>query len=239
MRKTLLATVAAAAVVGVTSMAVAQGAMDHAMDQKGAGKTSGATEEKAAPGGGAAMHQEGAPRSAQSAPGADKMAKPDKTAQGADKMTRPDKAAEDADKSAKPTQRMGEDQKNEATPQRGAQEESGKRGAENETGKSNANTQRTGQAQDKAGANVKLSQDQRSRISAIIGRGGNVARASTNVDFNVSIGATVPRDVHVEVLPEDIVAIVPQYQGFDYVVVGDQILIIDPDSLEIVTIIES
>ena len=85
---------------------------------------------------------------------------------------------------------------------------------------------------------MKLSQDQRSKISSVIGRGGG-ARVSSNVNFKISVGTRVPRDVHVEVLPEDIVSIVPEYRGFDYIVVGDQILIIDPDSLEIVTIIES
>jgi hypothetical protein len=35
------------------------------------------------------------------------------------------------------------------------------------------------------------------------------------------------------------VEIVPQYEGFDYIVVGDQILIVDPDSLAIVAIIET
>ena len=240
MKKTLLATVAVAAVVGFTSLAVAQGTTD----QKGAGKTSGAAEEKAAPSGGAAMHpQSAAPRPAQSAQGADKMAKPDKSAEGADKMAKPDKSAQDADKTAKPDQRMGQEQKNGATPQRGAQEEdkTQQRGAQTESGKTgtNATEKHANQASGKAGANVKLSQDQRSKISAAIGHGGNGARVSSNVNFNISVGAAVPRDVHVEVLPEDIVAIVPEYEGFDYIVVGDQILIIDPDSLEIITIIQS
>jgi hypothetical protein len=242
MKKTLLATVAVAAVVGFTSLAVAQGAMD----QKGAGKASGAAEEKAAPGGGAAMHPEGAaPRPAQSAQGADKMgadkmAKPDRAAEGADKMNKPDKAAGDTDKMTKPSQRVGEDQKNETSPQRGAQEDNKAqpRGAQTESGKANNNATASHGNADKAGANVKLSQDQRSKISSVIGRGG-AAHVSTNVNFNISVGTRVPRDVHVEVLPEDIVSIVPEYRGFDYIVVGDQILIIDPDSLEIVTIIES
>jgi hypothetical protein len=59
------------------------------------------------------------------------------------------------------------------------------------------------------------------------------------VNFNIAIGVAVPRNVHVEVLPEDVVEIVPQYEGFEYVMVGDQILIIDPDSLEIVAIIQA
>jgi hypothetical protein len=36
-----------------------------------------------------------------------------------------------------------------------------------------------------------------------------------------------------------VVQIVPQYEGFDYIVVGSQILIVDPDSMEIVAVIET
>jgi hypothetical protein len=32
---------------------------------------------------------------------------------------------------------------------------------------------------------------------------------------------------------------VPQYRGFDYVMVGDQILIIDPATYEIVAVVEA
>jgi hypothetical protein len=35
----------------------------------------------------------------------------------------------------------------------------------------------------------------------------------------------------------DIVTIVPEYRGFDYIVVGDSILIVDPVTLEIVAVI--
>jgi hypothetical protein len=124
-----------------------------------------------------------------------------------------------------PQDRMGEGRPEEGKPpQRGAQEE------------------RTtpGQATDKShgpagAASVQLSQDQRTRVTGIIGK-GHGARAA-NVNFSISVGAAVPRDVHVEVLPPAIVEIVPEYRGFDYVVVGDQILIIDPNSMEIVAII--
>jgi hypothetical protein len=39
------------------------------------------------------------------------------------------------------------------------------------------------------------------------------------------------------VLPAEVVTIVPEYRGFNYVVVGDQLLIIDPNTLEIVAIL--
>jgi hypothetical protein len=67
-------------------------------------------------------------------------------------------------------------------------------------------------------------------------RDRNVARAD-NVNFNIRVGVAVPRTVHVAVLPPEVVTIVPEYRGFEYVVVGDQLLIIDPNTLEIVAIL--
>jgi Protein of unknown function (DUF1236) len=67
-------------------------------------------------------------------------------------------------------------------------------------------------------------------------RDRNVARVN-NADFNVSVGVTVPRTVHVAVLPPEVVTIVPEYRGFDYVGVGDQLLIVDPNTMEIVAIL--
>ncbi len=55
--------------------------------------------------------------------------------------------------------------------------------------------------------------------------------------FSVRVGAEIPRSVHVEVLPPEIVEIVPEYQGFDFVMVGDEILIVDPGSRQMVAVI--
>jgi hypothetical protein len=48
--------------------------------------------------------------------------------------------------------------------------------------------------------------------------------------------AGTPNDVHVSVLPTDVVR-VPEYKAFDYGVVGDQLLVIDPDTMKIVDIL--
>jgi hypothetical protein len=85
-------------------------------------------------------------------------------------------------------------------------------------------------------ANVQLTQEQRTKIKDVVVRDRNVARAD-NVNFNIRVGAPVPRTVHVAELPPEVVNIVPEYRGFDYVVVGDQLLIIDPHTLEIVAIL--
>ncbi len=86
------------------------------------------------------------------------------------------------------------------------------------------------------GANVQLTQDQRIKIKDVVVRDRNVARAD-NVNFNIRVGVAVPRTVHVAVLPPEVVTIVPEYRGFEYVLVGDQLLIIDPITLEIVAIL--
>ncbi|HWS07048.1 MAG TPA: DUF1236 domain-containing protein [Xanthobacteraceae bacterium] len=156
-----------------------------------------------------------------------------------------------------------EEPKKSSTPQRGAQEQRGpqnQRGAQNnEPGRGGANgaqertQERMGQDQDRdkaaqgqaqqsgtsgraGGASVQLSQDQRTRIKDIVVRDRNAARIGS-ANFNVSVGVAVPRTVHVAVLPPEVVTIVPEYRGFDYVVVGDQLLIIDPDTMEIVAIL--
>jgi hypothetical protein len=128
---------------------------------------------------------------------------------------------------------MGQSQKPESAPQRGAADERGKAGA---NPGANSATSQGNSGRGKAGASVALSQDQRSKIGAIIGKHPS---ARADVKFNVSIGATVPRNVHVVAVPEDVVEIVPQYEGYDYIVIGEQVLIVDPDTMEIVAVIEA
>jgi hypothetical protein len=86
------------------------------------------------------------------------------------------------------------------------------------------------------GASVQLSQEQRTKIKGVIVGDRNVARVD-HADFNIRVGVAVPRTVHVAVLPPEVVTIVPEYRGFEYVVVSDQLLIIDPNTLEIVAIL--
>jgi hypothetical protein len=99
-----------------------------------------------------------------------------------------------------------------------------------------SNTEHAAQGGGSYGASVKLSEEQRTRIQRIIVHNKNVARVD-KPDFSVTLGARIPKDVHITVLPEEIVSIVPEYRSFDYILVGDEILIIDPVSLEIVDII--
>jgi uncharacterized protein DUF1236 len=89
--------------------------------------------------------------------------------------------------------------------------------------------------QSRADTHVQVTQQQRTQIHERLAH--FKAERIEHPQFSVTVGAVVPRSVHVEVLPPEIVEIVPEYQGFDYVLVGDEVLIIDPGSLQIVAVI--
>ena len=55
--------------------------------------------------------------------------------------------------------------------------------------------------------------------------------------MTISVGVRVPRTVHLVALPEEVVVIVPQYRGFYYFIVGDEIVIVDRATLEIVAVL--
>jgi hypothetical protein len=57
------------------------------------------------------------------------------------------------------------------------------------------------------------------------------------VNFSVSVGTRVPRDVRFHVLPQEVVTIYPQWRGFKFIRVKEEIVIVDPNTYEIVEII--
>jgi hypothetical protein len=48
----------------------------------------------------------------------------------------------------------------------------------------------------------------------------------------------VPRTVRFATLPRAIVEIEPEWRGFEYFMIGDQMVIVDPRSMEIVAIVD-
>jgi hypothetical protein len=84
-------------------------------------------------------------------------------------------------------------------------------------------------------ASVNIGERERTRVSQSIER-LNV-RPLNNVNFSLSVGTVVPRDVHFEPLPADVVEIVPQYHGYDFLVVRDDIVVVEPSTHKIVDVI--
>lgn len=100
-------------------------------------------------------------------------------------------------------------------------------------GKSSTSTSTTvGQA----GAGAKLSTEQRTQITSVI-REEKIAPV-TNVNFNVSIGTRVPREgISLHALPSRVVTIYPEWRSYKYIVVREEIVIIDPNTYEIVAVL--
>jgi hypothetical protein len=61
---------------------------------------------------------------------------------------------------------------------------------------------------------------------------------TTNVNFNVAVGATVPATVRFHPLPARIVEIYPEWRGYDVIFVHGRYIIVRPQTHEIVYIIE-
>jgi len=78
-----------------------------------------------------------------------------------------------------------------------------------------------------------LSQEQQSTIRQRLSGGPRV----NNLNVEISVGTRLPREVQVRPLPAAVIEIVPQYRGYAYVLVGSQIVIVDPDTLEIIAVL--
>jgi hypothetical protein len=94
-------------------------------------------------------------------------------------------------------------------------------------------SQTTGQA----GAGGKLSSEQRTKITTVI-RNEHV-RPLEHVNFSISVGTRVPRDVEFHRLPTEIITYYPEWRGYEYVLVNGQILVIDPATYEIVAVLDA
>ena len=64
------------------------------------------------------------------------------------------------------------------------------------------------------------------------------AKPVTHVNFSVSVGTVVPRTLDLRPVPTTIVEIVPQYRGYDFVLVRDEVVIVEPRTHRIVDVIE-
>jgi hypothetical protein len=114
-------------------------------------------------------------------------------------------------------------------------------GSEDRNGKMNAETKGTETKSQtttgQAGAAGKLSTEQRTKITTVI-RDQHIAPV-TNVNFSISVGTRVPRDVSFRPLPTEVVTVYPEWRGYEFFLVRDQIIVVDPRTLEIVAVLEA
>jgi uncharacterized protein DUF1236 len=88
-----------------------------------------------------------------------------------------------------------------------------------------------------AGAGAKLSTEQRTKISSVIRE--QRVQPVTNVNFEIRTGVRVPRTVSFHPLPREIVTIYPEWRGYEFFLVNNQIVVVNPRTLEIVDVIDA
>jgi hypothetical protein len=88
-------------------------------------------------------------------------------------------------------------------------------------------------------SSASLSSEQRTRIRQVILSGRHGPRIS-RPGFDIRVGYRIPRNrLHFALLPlpSTIVDIEPSWQGYLYFLVGDEIVVVDPDTYEIVAVL--
>jgi hypothetical protein len=93
------------------------------------------------------------------------------------------------------------------------------------------------EGQRSGGVSVSFTTEQRTRIRETVFKEKNAPRMS-KVDFSLNVGTAVPRTVHVIEMPQVIVDIHPEWRGYRYFIVNEELVVVDPDTLRIIAIID-
>ena len=81
-----------------------------------------------------------------------------------------------------------------------------------------------------------VTEEQRTRVKSVFIQ--HRVEPARGLNVSVNVGVALPRSVHLYPVPEDIVTIVPEYRGYEYILLEDnRVAIVDPDTFEIVDII--
>ena len=222
MRKTkLLSTVAMALLLGVGG-ASAQG-MSKEPPERAPAAQQKAPAEKVAPSI-KAGDQKSPQTTGQAAPDSKATGKTRETTGQSPKSEAPDKAgAMDKDKSSAPGRsdvRSKDQNGGSSKSTQGATEQN--------------RTTTTGQGA--ASGSAKLSTEQRTKITTIFKQH---KVEPTKLSVSVSVGTRIPTSVHLYPIPVQVVEVYPEWRGFNYILVGDQIIVVNPRTHEIVAILEA
>ena len=242
MTNRFLVSVATVALIAGASAANAQGGMNReggsgAATQQSAPPSGGATQKSAEPSGPSGMKS--TQSEPQKTPGSAKGKQAEETAPGQkSKSMSSENEPKGAAKDMKAEGREGHDKNMKAEGREGHDTNMKAEGREGRD--TNTNAQRTDERSQtttgQAGAGAKLSSEQRTKITTVI-RSEHVAPIN-NVNFAISVGTRVPRDrVSLRPLPAEVISIYPEWRGYEFFLVRDQIVVVDPRTGEIVDVL--
>lgn len=94
-----------------------------------------------------------------------------------------------------------------------------------------------GEAQGKRSEKGSMSEKQHGELREAFSKAH--VEPAPNVDFSIEVGGRVPKEVGLHRLPPRIVEMIPEYEGYEYFILADgRIVIVDPETLEIVLAIK-
>jgi hypothetical protein len=245
MMNRLMISAATAALIAGTGLANAQG-----MGGREGGAAGGAGMQQSAPSAPAAgaASREGASEGMKATQSEEKGAMKNQRAQQemkpgtAGEKSMGEKSAQDTkqDTNTKADHSKGMTQNEKGTPGKDMKAEDERKGNMKAEGRDNNTTagakEERSQTVGQAGAGAKLTTEQRTKITTVI-RDQHVSPV-TNINFSISVGTRVPRDVGFHPLPAEIVTYYPDWRGYEFFLVRDQIVVVDPRTLEIVAVLD-
>jgi len=80
-----------------------------------------------------------------------------------------------------------------------------------------------------------LSTEQRTQIRTTIMR--EHIQPVVNPGFSIAVGTVIPRTIDLHPLPAEIFTIEPEWRGYRFFLVGDAIVVVEPDTLRIVAVL--
>jgi Protein of unknown function (DUF1236) len=236
----ILTAVSAAALLGISSFALAQGTSGQGTSGGGAGGAG-------APSGNTMQRQQETPpsgSSTQSSPSMskDSMSKDDMKSNRAQSR----ETGKDAQKSQAQGKEMGKDTMGRDTQKSQAQDKGMSKDAPKAAQSPTDSKSQMSQDKDaaKSGSTVgaapsgavNLTTEQRTTIRQEVLT--ERAPRATNINFSVNVGTVVPSSVRVIEVPPTIVRIQPRWKGYRYFVYNDEIIIVEPRTLKIVAVLD-
>jgi hypothetical protein len=147
-------------------------------------------------------------------------------------------AERDQDKLKGPTQGQArQDEKKGQTEGQAQRDQDKQRPEQTQNQGSQDHVQGAQEGQRSGNTTVSFTTAQRTKIRDTVFKEKNAPRVS-KVDFSLNVGTAVPRTVHIVEVPEVIVDIHPEWRGYRYFIVNDEVVIVEPDTLKIVAVID-
>jgi hypothetical protein len=235
MTNRFLISVAAAALIAGTGLANAQGMGRDGGSAGPAAQQSAPSPDRGGASPGGAMHRDSVGTSGMKGESGMTKGESGMKADSTDKSGPPSKSAQDGNRmQGEKSKSMHSEESTKSSKEMKAEGRDGKTGTTTTESRDGKSQTTTGNAATSATAAPPA--EKRTQIVSAI-RSEKI-QETTNVNFNVSVGAVVPSGVRFHPLPPRIVEIYPEWRGYEVILVKGRYVIVRPQTHEIVYIIE-